>query len=372
MSDGFVTPIDIFTVIDLVFMAMLVVVGIAIVRLRDLFAVVMLSGVYSLVAAAWFVSLDAVDVAFTEAAVGAGIATVLMLSAMLLTARKAAPTLPARHWAGLFIALSTGAALLYATVDMPAFGDPLSAPNAYVGLEYLKRTGADIDIPNAVSAVLASYRGYDTFGETTVIFAAGLGVILILGMGESGSAKKQEDTKSAESTIDGSSIADDSTVADSTAESGTKMDIATSRHVVLRVVSKLIIPVIIVYGAYVHFHGDYGPGGGFQAGLIIASSIILYALIYGVSAAKAAVPPALARAGAALGVLIYGGTGLVGIMLGGNYLNYNVLNAAHPTHGQHLGILLVEIGVLVTVASVMLVIFYGFTSRQPDISDKDW
>jgi multicomponent Na+:H+ antiporter subunit B len=354
MNGEFLTPIDAFTVIDLIFMSMLVVVGIAIVRLKDLFAVVMLSGVYSLVSAAWFVSLDAVDVAFTEAAVGAGISTVLMLGAMLLTARQAAPTKPARHWVALIVVCATGAALLYATVDMPSFGDPLSAPNAYIGLEYLKRTGPETGVPNVVSAVLASYRGYDTFGETTVILTAGLGVVLILGLG--GPAIKRKKTSAAKAK----------------AAKVNQSKILGAHHVVLRVVSKMMIPVIIIYGAYVQFHGDFGPGGGFQAGLIIASAIILYALIFGVDAAKEAVPPSLVRLGAALGVLIYGGVGVINLLLGGNFLDYNILNPAHPTHGQELGIMFVEIGVLVTVASVMLIIFYGFTSRQPDISDKDW
>ncbi len=353
MSTDFLTPLDAFTIIDLVFMTMLVVVGIAIVRLKDLFAVVMLSGVYSLVAAAWFVSLDAVDVAFTEAAVGAGISTVLMLGAMLLTAREAAPTKPIRHWVALLVVCATGAALLYATVDMPSFGDPLSAPNAYVGLEYLKRTGADTGVPNVVSAVLASYRGYDTFGETTVILTAGLGVILILGMGSPLRKKKKPAPAKTKTNTN-------------------KDEIIGAHHVVLRVVSKMMIPIIIIYAAYVQFHGDFGPGGGFQAGLIIASAIILYALIFGVEAAKEAVPPSLVRLGAALGVLIYGGVGVINLLLGGKFLEYNVLNPTHPAHGQELGIMFVEIGVLVTVASVMLIIFYGFTSRQPDISDKDW
>jgi len=354
MNGEFLTPIDAFTVIDLIFMSMLVVVGIAIVRLKDLFAVVMLSGVYSLVSAAWFVSLDAVDVAFTEAAVGAGISTVLMLGAMLLTARQAAPTKPARHWVALIVVCATGAALLYATVDMPSFGDPLSAPNAYIGLEYLKRTGPETGVPNVVSAVLASYRGYDTFGETTVILTAGLGVVLILGLG--GPAIKRKKTSAAKAK----------------AAKINQSKILGAHHVVLRVVSKMMIPVIIIYGAYVQFHGDFGPGGGFQAGLIIASAIILYALIFGIDAAKEAVPPSLVRLGAALGVLIYGGVGVINLLLGGNFLEYNILNPTHPSHGQELGIMFVEIGVLVTVASVMLIIFYGFTSRQPDISDKDW
>lgn len=142
-------------------------------------------------------------------------------------------------------------------------------------------------------------------------------------------------------------------------------------HVILRVVSKFLIPLIALYGFYVHFHGDYGPGGGFQAGVIIAASVILYALIFGIDAAKKAVPPAAVRIGMSLGVLLYGGTGVVTWMLGAEYLNYGVL-AHDAAHGQHYGILAVELGVLFAVASVMLAIFYAFGSRQPDLSDEDW
>ncbi len=353
MSHSYVTVLDAFTVIDLVLMTMLAIVGLAIVRLRSLFAIVMLAGVYSLVSALWFVSLDAVDVAFTESAVGAGISTVLMLGAMLLTGRKAAPSKPARRWVALLVVFATGAALLYATSDMPSFGDPLSAPNAYVGLEYLKRSLPETGVPNVVSSVLASYRGYDTFGETTVILTAGIGVMLILGMGRVVRGKKDE--KNLRAT--------DRDAADSA---------QNAHHVVLRVVSKLMIPVIVIYAAYVQFHGDFGPGGGFQAGLILASAIILFALIFGVDAAREAVPPWLVRIGAALGVMIYGGTGVVAMLRGGKYLDYNMLDHANPVHGQELGIMFVEIGVVVTVTSVMLIVFYAFTARQPDISDKDW
>jgi len=142
-------------------------------------------------------------------------------------------------------------------------------------------------------------------------------------------------------------------------------------HVILRVISKVLIPLIALYGFYVHFHGDYGPGGGFQAGVIIAASVILYALVFGLDAAKRAIPPSWVRIAMSLGVLIYGGTGVVTWLLGGEYLNYNVL-AHDPSHGQHYGILAVELGVLMTVASVMLAIFYAFGSRQADISDEDW
>jgi len=176
---NFLTPAFI---LDIGLLAMLVMVAVAVVRLRSLFAIVMLQGVYSLISAAWFVSLDAVDVAFTEAAVGAGISTVLMLGAMLLTEREVKPVPMRRQWAPLFIVIVTGMAMFYAIGDMPMFGDANSIANATLGVEYIEATKSQIIIPNVVSAVLASYRGYDTFGETVVIFVAGLGIILLLGL----------------------------------------------------------------------------------------------------------------------------------------------------------------------------------------------
>lgn len=142
-------------------------------------------------------------------------------------------------------------------------------------------------------------------------------------------------------------------------------------HVILRVVSKFLIPLIALFALYVQFHGDYGPGGGFQAGVIFSASVILYALIFGIDAAKKAVPPAAVRIGMTLGVLLYGGTGVLAWILGGEFLNYSVL-MDDPADGQHYGILAIELGVLFAVASVMLAIFYAFGSRQPDLSDEDW
>lgn len=169
-------------VLDLGLMALLAVVALAIVRMRSLFAVVMLQGVYSLLCATWFVTLDAVDVAFTEAAVGAGISTVLMLGAMLLTDRNTAKINTSNAIGPMAVVVLAGAALLYAVPDMPAYGSATSPANTGVGMEYIATTPADIEIPNVVTAVLASYRGYDTMGETVVIFMAGLGVLLLLGL----------------------------------------------------------------------------------------------------------------------------------------------------------------------------------------------
>ena len=146
-----------------------------------------------------------------------------------------------------------------------------------------------------------------------------------------------------------------------------------SPHVILRVVSKLLIPLIIVFGFYVHFHGDYSPGGGFQAGVILASAIILYALIFGLEAAHRVFPPYWARVGMALGGVIYASVGFVSLFMGGKFLEYTVLhpNVDHGT-GQHIGIIGVELGVLVTVTCVMIAIFYAFAGRSPEISDEDW
>lgn len=142
-------------------------------------------------------------------------------------------------------------------------------------------------------------------------------------------------------------------------------------HVLLRVVSKFLIPLIALFALYVQFHGDYGPGGGFQAGVILAASVILYALIFGLDAAKKAFPPSWIRVGMTLGVLLYGGTGVVTFLLGAEFLNYGVL-AHDPSHGQHYGILAIELGVLCTVANVMVAIFYAFGSRQPELTDEEW
>jgi len=133
-------------------------------------------------------------------------------------------------------------------------------------------------------------------------------------------------------------------------------------HFVIRIVAKLLIPFILLFGLYVQFHGDFGPGGGFQAGVIFASAFVLYALIYGVDKARQVLPDGVLRVGIALGVLIFGGTGVAGMVLGANFLDYSPL-AHDPAHGQHLGIFIVELGVGITVASVMATLFFLFAGR---------
>jgi multicomponent Na+:H+ antiporter subunit B len=135
---------------------------------------------------------------------------------------------------------------------------------------------------------------------------------------------------------------------------------------ILRVVAKLLIPFILLFALYVQFHGELGPGGGFQAGVILAAAVIFYGLIYGLADARRLVPEPLVESMMAIGVLIYGGVGVAGLLLGGHYLDYFVLDA-DSVHGQHRGIFWVEVGVATTVSGVMLKIFYMFADRgHPD------
>ena len=139
---------------------------------------------------------------------------------------------------------------------------------------------------------------------------------------------------------------------------------------VLRVAAKLLIPLIILFALYVQFHGDFGPGGGFQAGVIFAAAFILYGLIFGISIARQAITPGFIRVMLSLGVLLYAGTGIASMFLGGEFLDYSVL-AHEPLHGQHLGILLVEFGVGMTVAGAMISIFFTFAGHVKDPVETD-
>ncbi len=315
--------------IDIVLLTMLVFTTITIVRSRSLFAIVMLSGIYSLLSANIFVILDAVDVAFTEAAVGAGISTVLMLATIGITGYEQKKRKTISSISPMIVVIITGAVLVYGTLDMPAFTDPSAPIHQHVAPRYINDSPTEVGIPNMVTSVLASYRGYDTMGEVIVVFAALIGVLSLLGIRE-----KKSDPIYTE----------------------------PPPRPILQVMAKFMIPFIILFALYVQFHGDFGPGGGFQAGVIFSVAIILYTLTFSQQDAMKLVPPSILKRLAALGVLIYGGTGIVSLFKGGNFLDYNVL-AHDPVHGQHYGILIIEFGVGLTVACVMMLIFFAFISR---------
>ncbi|WP_296542323.1 DUF4040 domain-containing protein [Rhodoferax sp.] len=152
---------------------------VAIIRNRNLFAVILLSGVYSFLMATVLVAMDAVDVAMTEAAVGAGISTVLLLGALYLCKSEEARP-PNKPLLPLLVSLSVGGMLVYGTLGLPEFSDPQAPIHAHVAPRYLNEMRQEVDVPNVVTAVLASYRGFDTLGETTVVFTAGAGVVALL------------------------------------------------------------------------------------------------------------------------------------------------------------------------------------------------
>lgn len=167
--------------------------ALGVVLLRNLFAVVILGGIYSFLMATVLVVLDAVDVAMTEASVGAGMSTVLMLGALYLT--KTEESVPVhRPLLPLAVALIAGAALVYGTFDLPPFGEPVTPMHTHVAPRYIADTVRETGVPNAVTSVLASYRGYDTLGETTVIFTAGIAVLLLL-FGRKPARARNEDGK---------------------------------------------------------------------------------------------------------------------------------------------------------------------------------
>lgn len=297
----------------------------------------MLLGIYGLLSASFFVVMDAVDVAFTEASVGAGISTLLMLVTISMTGRSEHPV---RHkpLLALAVVIFTGGLLIYGTLDMPYFGLAEAPIHQHVAPRYINDSMQEIGVPNIVTSVLASYRAFDTFGEVVVIFTAGMGVLALLSV-----ARRSDDV--------------------------TKIDSLNmsmhEKYLILRIVTKMLIPFILLFAFYVQFHGDYGPGGGFQAGVIFAAAIFLYTMLFGMSTARRVINQSLIQLLAAIGVLLYGSVGVVSLLNGRNFFDYSVL-ATDPVAGQHLGILLIELGVGITVASIMIIIFFNFAGRIED------
>lgn len=323
-----------FVLMNIALFGILTATALAIARLRALYEATMLAALFSLVTASLFVLLDAADVAFTEAAVGVGISTVLFLGVLALTRSREAVT-PRRHrWPAAFVVLLTGGTLVYATQDLPQFGAADSPVQAHpITDTYLQQSQEDIGIPNTVTSVLASYRGFDTLGELVVVFTAGVGVVLLLAR----RPRVSEGTRA--------------------------VDLVLAEYRVLRVISGILMPFIMLFACYVLFHGDFGPGGGFQAGVIFSSGFVLYGLVFGLERVQQVLPRRVVWRLIPLGLLLYIAVGVMGMLLGGSFLDYGVLVADDPAAGQHLGILLVETAIGVTVATVMTSIFFNFAGR---------
>ena len=391
--------------VDSVLLFLVTVCAVAIIEVRSLYAVAMLSSVYSLLMALVWTNMHSMDVAFTEAAVGGGISTILLIGTLVHTRRDEKPAKRRLHLPALLVTILTGAALIYGTFDMPRFGDPNATIHHYRVPEMMSQTVAaasgregkqqppegyeapprmtptaaewagaihaideaedtlraaqhgapglvdgehhegaaeehhegahkhPVDdfnghVPNSVTSLLAAYRGFDTMFETTVIFTAGMALIMLL-------RRRREEGE------------------DDFSQRGATL----SGQVILRVMTKMFIPFILVFGFYVITHGEIGPGGGFQGGVILATAFILYALLYGRNALYRIIRPRTLEVLAACGVLLYAGVGVACMLLGGNFLDYAALNAASPGDGEAMGMTLVEYGVGITVCTVMIIIF---------------
>ncbi|MBL9102043.1 MAG: Na(+)/H(+) antiporter subunit B [Myxococcales bacterium] len=395
-------------IIDTLLLLLVTATAVAIIEVKSLYASAMLTSVYSLLMALVWVNMHAMDVAFTEAAVGGGISTILLIGTLVHLPRTEKPLKKRLHVRGALACVVAGAALVYGTLDMPRFGDPMApihhyrvpemmsqtvgfvnqtrgkqpAPEGFDPYAYRTFNGAVKDIPrdptdtswretsliaqkgitlprvltpgheqhheagahlhprddfnghvpNSVTSLLAGYRGYDTMFETTVIFTAGVSLILLLRRPRR--------------------------------ESYAQPSAPMTDQVILRVVTKMSIPFILLFGFYVITHGELGPGGGFQGGVVLACAFILFALVFGRPALYRVLPPPVTDKLTGLGVLIYSGTGAACLFFGGKFLDYSAFNKLSPGDGESLGMTLVEYGVGITVSMVMLTIFNQLAEEQ--------
>lgn len=323
------------TMFGFVLLTFLVVTAVAVVITPNLFVAVMLMSIFSLLMAATFFILDAADVALTEAAIGAGMSTILFLGALALMPEREEHR-PGKRWLPFAVVGLTACTMIYATFDKPRLGDPAAPVHQHVAPWYLEQTPALMELSNVVTAVLAGFRAYDTLGEVLVILTAGLGVMLILANGRADLSRRRLDS-----------------------EAG-----GLRHHLIPRVVGQLLIPFIVLFGLYLQFHGEFGPGGGFQAGSIIAVGIVLHALLEGEAAGRAMLPTRVLVGLMAGGALLFCAVGIAGMLLGGNFLDYAVF-LDDPAGAQQLGIHLVEVGVGITVTGTLVAAFHAFADREP-------
>ncbi len=264
--------------------------------------------------------------------------------------------------AGLIIAAFTGAVLLYSTVDFPAWGDPASPAGTHVSPHYLERGMEETSVPNIVTAVLADYRSFDTMFEATVIFAAGAVCVILLRI--FGTRTRDRYYRHLLTGVTIHVIGDREIPKES--EAFERIDALWVPHdVIISTISRILIPFIQLFALYVLAHGHHSPGGGFQGGVILGASVILMAISTNLRVSLERVGERTVALLAALGLLIYAGTGVLCMLSGGNYLDYAALAAwlpVDPVAARSLGILLVEIGVGVTVSATMIAIYRNLAS----------
>ena len=306
--------------------------------ITDLVGSAIVFGAYSFFMCVIWTAMGAVDVAFTEAAVGAGVSTVFLLATLYNTTRKlrSRPTPTAWKAVSGVLVVFLGCLLLTGLSDFPDFGDPSSPANSRVSARYLERSLTDTHVPNVVTSVLADYRAFDTMLETAVVFIAGVAIFTLLRRkrGQKGLLPRPAFEK--------------------------------SNSLIIQETSRFVVPIMQLFALYVIAHGHYSPGGGFQGGVILGASLILYAMTHGVKESLQRIKERTGLILAAVGVLIFAGFGLLCFSLGENFLDYHILHQILPgtdsIMARYHSMLFVEIGVAFTVMCGMYFIYVSLAS----------
>jgi len=331
--------------LDLFILGLIIVCALASIMVKDLMSAAVIFGAYSFLMCLLWTEMGAVDVAFTEASVGAGVGTVFFIAAVFRTTRHVSRRSEGRlgmKFLGLLGAMMTGLLLLAGVHDFPGWADPNSPASQHVSPYYLTRSIEDTSVPNIVTSVLADYRGFDTMFETTVIFTAGIAVTLILRR-KFASEKGTEPSRRSDSAAAG------------------------YPDTIIRFVSRQLVPFMQLYALYVIAHGHHSPGGGFQGGVILGASFILLGITYDLKSILARISERKNILLGNLGVLIYSGIGALCLLLGANFLDYSALSKILPgateiTARSH-GMLGIEIGVAIAAMAIMVSIYVNVASH---------
>ena len=329
--------------LDLSILSLIVVCAFATIMVKDLLSAAIIFGAYSFLMCLLWTEMGAVDVAFTEASVGAGVSTVLFFAAVYQTSRVVRPRRSARWLSkavGLTAALLTGLVLVIAENDFPDFANPFSPASLHLSPYYITQTLHDTNVPNMVTSVLADYRGFDTMFETAVIFTAGLAVIAILRR-----IKKTDQSELPETVVISEGYPD----------------------TIIRFVARQIVPFIQLFALYVVAHGHHSPGGGFQGGVILGASFILLAISYDFKIIMGIMSERSNILLGNIGVLLYAGIGFLCLLLGANFLDYSILSKILPATDSVMarshGMLGIEIGVAIAVMAIVISIYLNIVSH---------
>jgi multicomponent Na+:H+ antiporter subunit B len=328
--------------LDLSVLTLIVICAFATIMVKDLLSAAIIFGAYSFLMCILWTEMGAVDVAFTEASVGAGVSTVLFIAAVHQTSRKVKPRKSGRWLSkavALLATLLTGLVLIIAEADFPGFADQFTPASLHVSPYYITQTLHDTNVPNMVTSVLADYRGFDTMFETAVIFTAGLAVIAILRR-----YKKDDRCELPEPYVVSKGYPD----------------------TIIRFVARQLVPFIQLFALYVVAHGHHSPGGGFQGGVILGASFILLAVSYDSRMIIGRMSERLNVLLGNIGVLIYAGIGFLCLLLGANFLDYSMLSKVLPATDKIMarshGMLGIEIGVAIAVMAVVISIYINIIS----------